>query len=94
MDETPSDFFTFKKGEYKTKSLEELLGKAPEKADKNDYELIEEGLNHRRKMAELCDAMARRLRKHAEARDLAALEGQISKLNDMFARLKELDIPL
>ncbi|HEY9898387.1 MAG TPA: hypothetical protein V6D00_04330 [Pantanalinema sp.] len=93
MDES-RDFLKFKKGEFKAKSLEELLGKPPEKQTKNEYELIEEGLNLRRKMAELCKAIARRLEKHAEARDLRALEAQIEELNEMFSQLKEMEIPL
>lgn len=93
MDES-NDFLKFKKGEFKAKSLEDLLGKTPEKETKNEYELIEEGLNLRRKMADLCKAMARRLEKHAEARDLRALEAQIDELNEMFARLKTMEIPL
>lgn len=88
------DFLKFKKGEFKAKSLEELLGKTPEKETKNEYELIEEGLNLRRKMAESCRSLARRLEKHAEARDLRALEAQIDELNEMFARLKRMEIPL
>lgn len=88
------DFLKFKKGEFKAKSLEELLGKTPEKETKNEYELIEEGLNLRRKMADLCKAIARRLEKHAEARDLRALEAQIGELNEMFAQLKHMEIPL
>ena len=90
----PDDFLKFKKGEFRAKSLEELLGKTPEKESKNEYELIEEGLNLRRKMAELCKSMARRLEKHAEARDLRALQTQIDDLNEMFAQLKRMEIPL
>lgn len=93
MDE-PSDFIQFKKGEFKTKSLEDLLGKEPAKAAKNEYERIEEGLNLRRKMADVCKAIARRLEKHAEARDIRALEAQIRQLNAMFEQLKDMDIPL
>lgn len=88
------EFLKFKKGEFKAKSLEELLGATPEKETKNEYELIEEGLNLRRKMAELCKAMARRLEKHADARDLRALEAQLDELNEMFSRLKQMEIPL
>ena len=94
MKEHPDDFLTFKKGQYKTPSLEELLGKVDEKASKNEYELIEEGLNQRRKMAELCKAIAKRLEKHAEARDIQALDSQIQQLNTMFEKLKQMDIPL
>lgn len=93
MDEH-NDLLKFKKGEFRAKSLEELLGKTPEKETKNEYELIEEGLNLRRKMAERCKAMARRLEKHAEARDLHALQAQLDDLNEMFAQLKRMEIPL
>lgn len=94
MNEHPEDFLKFKKGQYKTPSLQDLLGKVEEKVDKNEYELIEEGLSQRRKMAELCKSIARRLEKHAEARDLQALDGQIRQLNTMFEHLKKMDIPL
>lgn len=94
MSESPQDFMTFKKGEFRTKSLEELLGDKPVKQSKSEFELIEEGLNLRRRMAELCRSIARRLEKHSEARDLAALDAQIRQLNQHLAELKEMDIPL
>lgn len=93
MDDS-NDFLKFKKGEFRAKTMEELLGKAPERATMNEYERIEAGLNLRRKMAELCRSIARRLEKHAEARDLRALEAQLDELNGMFAELKDMEIPL
>lgn len=87
-----NDFLDFKKGAFKPKSLEDLLGKTEVKEHKNEYERIEECLNHRRKMAELCDSLARRLRKHAEARDLPAIEGQVRHLNEMLETLRRMDV--
>jgi hypothetical protein len=91
MDDSTGDFFTFRKGEFRTRSLEEVLGKGPEKVVRNEYEQIEELLTLRRKMAELAHAIARRLEKPSEARELEALDRQIRQLQRHFESLKQMD---
>ena len=91
MDEPSGDFFTFRKGEFRTRSLEEVLGKGPDKVARNEYEQIEELLTLRRKMAELAHAIARRLEKPSEARELEALDRQIQQLQRNFQTLRSMD---
>ncbi|HEY9765927.1 MAG TPA: hypothetical protein V6C82_06160, partial [Chroococcales cyanobacterium] len=90
-----SDFGKFEKGKYKKPTIKDLLGEAPvKKAPQNEFELIEAGLNMRKKMADICKSVAARLGKSVDAEGLAILERQIETLSALFQEYKEMDVPL
>ena len=91
MDESSPEFFKFRKGEFRSRSLQDVLGKEPEKVARNDYERIEDLLTLRRKMSELAHGIARRLEKPSEARELDVLERQIDQLQRQFEHLRTMD---
>lgn len=91
---TPDDdFLKFEKGMFKRPSLEDLLGKAPEKQSKTELDEIEEALNLRRKMAEASKTLANLLSKPTDHVELSRVEAQLSKLQGMFERLSRLNPP-
>lgn len=87
------DFLKFEKGMFKRPSLEDLLGKIPEKESKTELEEIEEALNLRRKMAESSRLLAKLLEKPTDHVELSAVGNQLGKLQAMFARLSKLNRP-
>lgn len=87
------DFLKFEKGMFKRPSLEDLLGKVPEKEKRSELDDIEEALNLRRKMAESSRALAKLLEKPTDHVELSTVETQLTRLQGMFDRLKKLNLP-
>lgn len=87
------DFLKFEKGMFKRPSLEDLLGKLPEKEQKSELESIEEALNLRRKMAETSRLLAKLLEKPTDHVELSGVGKQLDKLQAMYDRLSRLNSP-
>lgn len=87
------DFLKFEKGMFKRPSLEDLLGKIPEKQQKTELDEIEEALNLRRKMAETSRLLAKLLEKPTDHVELASVGHQLAKLQKMYDRLTKLNSP-
>ncbi len=87
------DFLKFEKGMFKPPSLEDLLGKVPEKKTQTELERIEEALTLRRKMAETSRLLAKLLEKPTDHVELSSVGNQLSKLQKMYERLSKLDSP-
>lgn len=87
------DFLKFEKGMFKRPSLEDLLGKIPEKQQKTELESIEEALNLRRKMAETSRLLAKLLEKPTDHVEVTSVGHQLSKLQKMYDRLTKLNNP-
>lgn len=87
------DFLKFEKGMFKRPSLEDLLGKLPEKESKTELDAIEEALNLRRKMAETSRLLAKLLEKPTDHVELASVGKQLDKLHAMYERLSKLNSP-
>lgn len=87
------EFLKFEKGMFKGPSLEDLLGKIPEKEHKTELESIEEALNLRRKMAETSRLLAKLLEKPTDHVELESVGNQLSRLQKMYDRLRRLNSP-
>lgn len=87
------DFLKFEKGMFKRPSLEDLLGKEPEKSHKTELDAIEEALTLRRKMAEASRQLAILLEKPSDHVELASVGNQLAKLQAMYDRLSQLGQP-
>ena len=87
------DFLKFEKGMFKRPSLEDLLGKIPEKESRSELDEIEEALTLRRKMAESSRLLARLLEKPTDHVELSAVGNQLAKLQGMYDRLSKLSNP-
>lgn len=87
------DFLKFEKGMFKRPTLEDLLGKLPEKKSKTELEEIEEALNLRRKMADSSRLLAKLLEKPTDHVELSRVGKQLAKLQDMYDRLSKLNPP-
>ncbi|MNT35709.1 hypothetical protein D3C72_1717450 [compost metagenome] len=87
------DFLKFEKGMFKRPSLEDLLGKLPEKETKTELDEIEEALTLRRKMAETSRHLAKLLEKPTDHVELSSVGSQLAKLQGMFDRLSKLNHP-
>ncbi len=87
------DFLKFEKGMFKRPSLEDLLGKLPEKESKSELDAIEEALNLRRKMAETSRLLAKLLEKPTDHVELGSVGKQLDKLHAMYERLSKLNSP-
>ena len=87
------DFLKFEKGMFKRPSLEDLLGKIPEKKTKTELDEIEEALTLRRKMAESSRLLAKLLEKPTDHVELSAVGNQLARLQSMYERLSRLNNP-
>ena len=87
------DFLKFEKGMFKRPSLEDLLGKIPEKQNKTELDEIEEALALRRKMAESSRLLAKLLEKPTDHVELERVGNQLARLQGMFDRLSKLNSP-
>ncbi|GEM_PF-1681717 len=87
------DFLKFEKGMFRHPSLEDLLGKIPEKQNKTELDDIEEALSLRRKMAEASRMLAKLLEKPTDHVELSKVGNQLTRLQKMFDRLSKLNRP-